>query len=200
VPLLNHLLQLRPGDPTASAMLAMLEYKQGSCKAAALHFENAAELVDSQIDALHAYAACLVRLKRFDDAAAVFQKAAALRPGDAQEIRFLASIQLMASKPQDAIATLRPLLDSKDADAPTLQLVSSAYEDAGDTPQAVDTLRQALLLAPKDTSLYLDFANVAFAHQSFQVGIDVISEGLALQPNADELYVARGILYVQLAQ
>src|SRR5580704_2822209 len=34
VPLLNHLLQLRPGDPTASAMLAVLEYRQGNCKAA----------------------------------------------------------------------------------------------------------------------------------------------------------------------
>jgi tetratricopeptide (TPR) repeat protein len=200
VPLLNHLLQLRPGDPTASAMLAVLEYRQGNCKAAAPNFERAAELVDSQIDAVHAYATCLVRLKRFDDAVAVFRKAVALRPGDAQEIRVLASIQLMGHKPQDAIATLQPLLDSNIADAGTLQLVSRAYEDAGDTPQAVATLRQALLLDPKNTSLYLDFANVSFAHQSFQVGIDVISEGLTLQPNADELYVARGVLYVQLAQ
>src|SRR5215471_5623571 len=117
VPLLNHLLQLRPGDPTASAMLAVLEYRQGNCKAAAPHFEKAAELVDSQIDALHAWATCLVRLKRFDDAVTVFQKAVALRPGDAQEIRVLASIQLMGHKPQDAITTLRPLLDSKQADA-----------------------------------------------------------------------------------
>jgi len=200
VPLLNHLLQLRPGDPTASAMLAVLEYRQGNCKAAAPHFERAAELVDTQIDALHAYATCLVRLKRFDDAVAVFQKAVALRPGDAQEVRVLASIQLMGHKPQDAISTLRPLLDSKEANADTLQLASRAYEDAGDTPQAVATLRQALLLDPKNTSLYLDFANVSFAHQSFQVGIDVISEGLTLQPSADELYVARGVLYVQLAQ
>jgi tetratricopeptide (TPR) repeat protein len=141
-----------------------------------------------------------VRLKRFDDAVAVFQKAVALRPGDAQEVRVLASIQLMGHKPQDAISTLRPLLDSKEANADTLQLASRAYEDAGDTPQAVARLRQALLLDPKNTSLYLDFANVSFAHQSFQVGIDVISEGLTLQPSADELYVARGVLYVQLAQ
>jgi tetratricopeptide (TPR) repeat protein len=30
--------------------------------------------------------------------------------------------------------------------------------------------------------------------------VDVITEGLALQPDADDLYVARGVLYVQLAQ
>src|SRR6185436_20160837 len=82
----------------------------------------------------------------------------------------------------------------------TLQLVSSAAEDAGDTPQAVSTLRQAILLEPRNVSLYLDFANIAFAHESFQVGIDVISEGMSLQPRAAPLYVARGVLYVQLAQ
>lgn len=64
----------------------------------------------------------------------------------------------------------------------------------------MSALRQALLLDPRNISLYLDFANICFAHESFQVGIDVITEGLVLQPKADDLYVARGVLYVQLAQ
>lgn len=200
VPLLNRLLQFRPDDPTANAMLAVLEYRRGNCSAATPHFAKAEELVDSQIEALHAFATCLVKLKRLDDAVTTIQKAVILRPGDPREISVLASVQLMAHKPQDALATLRPLLDAKDVGANTLQLASRAYEDSGDTPLAVSTLRQALLLQPKDTSLYLDFANICFAHQSFQVGIDVITEGLSLQPDADELYVARGVLYVQVAQ
>ena len=85
------------------------------------------------------------------------------------------------------------------ADAETLGLASAAYEKSGDTPHAVATLRQAILLAPRNIDLYLDFANIAFAHQSFQVGIDVLSDGLGLQPDAAPLYVARGVLYVQLA-
>jgi len=124
----------------------------------------------------------------------------ALRPDDPQELQLLASIQIMARQPQDALVTLRPLLDNKEAKANILQLASTAYEDTGDTPNAVSTLRQALLLEPKNTSLYLDFANICFAHESFQVGIDVITEGLILQKDADDLYVARGVLYVQLAQ
>jgi len=200
VPLLNRLLQLRPGDPTAHAMLAVLEYHQGNCVAAATHFEKAGQLLDSQLDALHAYATCLVRLKRLDEAAKTFQKAVALQPDVSRERQLLASIQLMAHKPQDALETLQPLLEAKDADANTLQLASRAYEEVRDTPQAVSTLRQALLLDPRNTSLYLDFANICFAHESFQVGIDVITEGLSLQPNAEDLYVARGVLYVQLAK
>jgi tetratricopeptide (TPR) repeat protein len=200
VPLLNRLLQLRPGDPTAHAMLAVLEYREGNCVAAATHFAKASQLLDSQLDALHAYATCLVRLKRLDEAAKTFQRAVALQPDVPRERQLLASIQLMAHKPQDALATLQPLLEAKDADASTLQLASRAYEEARDTPHAVSTLRQAILLDPRNTSLYLDFATICFAHESFQVGIDVITEGLSLQPNAEDLYVARGVLYVQLAK
>lgn len=200
VPLLNHLLELRPGDPTANAMLAVLAYQQGNCPSAISHFEQARQLLESQVDALHAYATCLARLKRLDDAAAALQKTVALRPDDPKEKQILASVQLMAHKPQDAIATLQPLLESASNDVSTLELASRAYEDAGDTPHAVSTLRQALLLDPRRISLYLDFATICFSHQSFQVGIDVITEGLTLQPKADDLYVARGVLYVQLAQ
>jgi len=200
VPLLNRLVQLRPEDPTAHAMLAVLEYRQGNCAEAAPNFEKAGDLLDSQIDGLHAYATCLVQLKRLDDATAIFQKALALRPDDPRERRVLASIQLMAKKPQDALVTLQPLLQSPDVDSKTLQLASRAYEDTGATPQAVTLLRQAILLDPKDTSLYLDFATICFNHSSFQVGIDVITDGLSVQPNSDDLYVARGVLYVQLAQ
>src|SRR5208337_1786587 len=108
VPLLNHLLQLRPGDPTANAMLAVLEYRQGNCAAAVPHFDKAGPLLDTQLDALHAYATCLVRLKRLDDAVLAFQRTVALQPDDPRERQVMASIQLMAHKPQDALATLQP--------------------------------------------------------------------------------------------
>ena len=199
VPLLNHLLQLRPGDPTSHAMLAVLEYRHGNCAAAAAHFEKAGELLDSQLDGLHAYATCLVRLKQLDGAAKVFQRTVALHPEDPQERHLLAAIQLMAHKPQDAVATLEPLLQAGDPDAETLELASAAYEDSHDTPHAVSALRQAILLDPRNVNLYLDFANISFAHQSFQVGIDVVSEGIGQQPQAASLYLARGVLYVQLA-
>jgi tetratricopeptide (TPR) repeat protein len=91
------------------------------------------------------------------------------------------------------------LLTAGNPDAGTLELASAAYEDAHDTPQAVDALRHAILLDPRNVSLYLDFANICYAHESFQVGVDVMNEGIALQPAAAPLYFARGVLYVQLA-
>jgi import receptor subunit TOM70 len=92
------------------------------------------------------------------------------------------------------------LLQASEPDADTLELAATAYEANKDTPRAVSTLRQAILLDPQNVNLYLDFANLSYTHDSFQVGIDVVSDGINVQPKAAPLYFARGVLYVQLAQ
>ena len=200
IPIMQHLLRLRPKDATTNAMLAVLEYQQGNCRAAVQHFAAAGALFESKPEGLHAYATCLVKLKRFDDAAAVLKKSLALNPTDRSERQLLAAIQLMAHKPQDALATLDPLLGSNSADAGALDLASAAYEEAHDTERAVESLRQAILLDPQNVNLYLDFAAISATHQSFQVGINVVNDGINLQPKAAPLYFARGVLHVQLAE
>ncbi len=199
IPLIKRVLRQRPGDATGHGMLAVLEYQQGNCTAAVPHFEKAGTLFDSKPEALHAYATCLVRLRRFEQAASVVGRSLELDPQNAGERRLLASLQLMAHEPQDALNTLQPLLQASSATADTLELVATAYEDSNDTPQAVSTLRQAILLDPQNVNLYLDFANVSSAHDSFQVGINVLSDGISQLPKAAPLYLARGVLYVQLA-
>src|SRR5437879_3486629 len=200
IPLLQRLLRLQPNDPTSHGMLAVLEYRRGNCPVATVHFEKAGALFDSQIEALHAYATCLVRRRKFEKATAVFQRALALNPDDQRERQLLASILLMAQKPQDALATLQPLLQGDTPDVQTLELASTAYEDIHDTERAVSRLRQAILLDPQKVNLYLDFANISSVHQSFQVGINVVNDGIGLLPKAAPLYFARGVLYVQFAE
>ena len=199
ISLLNRILKLRPDDLTTHGMLAVLEYQQGDCGAAVVHFEKAASLFASQIQALHAYGACLVKLRQFDKAREVLGRCLALKPDDRRERQVLASVQLMAHQPQPAIDTLGPLVES-DADALSLQLVSAAYEDLHDTDKAVDALRRAILLDSKNVNLYVSFAALSSTHQSFQVGIDVVNDGMSLQPAAAPLYFARGVLYVQIAE
>jgi tetratricopeptide (TPR) repeat protein len=200
IPALQHLLRLRKDDKISHGMLAVLEYKQGNCAAAVPHFEQAGDLFDSQIDALHAYAICQVKLKKVDLAAKVFERALAIAPENAEERQLLASVQLMDHQPQAAVATLMPLLKSGSPQVGALELASSAYEDAHDTERAVELLRQAILEDPTNVNLYLDFANISSVHQSFQVGINVVDDGISQQPEAAPLYFARGVLNVQLGQ
>ena len=198
--LLERVLALRPHEATSHAMLAVLAYRRGDCSSAVSHFEQSGSLLDSQPEALQAYGDCLVRLKENEKAIAVFSRVAERSNGSSAALYRLASVQMMAQHPKDALATLQPLLQQNTTDTNVLELAVAAYEADGNTPEAVRILRQAIVADPHNVNLYVDFANVSLDHQSYQVGVDMIDAGLTAEPKAAPLYVARGILYVQLAQ
>jgi len=196
--LLRHVLKLVPGDPTAHAMLAALAYKAGDCTDAVAHFQSSGAALKSQPAALRQYGICLGKLKRYEPAIAIFQELVAMSGSDPRDRLRLASLQLSNGNAAEAITTLQPALDAH-PDPGVLSLASQAYEEAKDTPKAVELLHQAIVQDPKNTELYLQFADLSMVHQSFQVGVDMMSAGLKLQPDAAALFLARGILYVQLA-
>lgn len=199
IPHLERLLRQRPQDEIGNGMLAVLEYQRGNCPEAIKRFEKTGLLFDSKPTALHAYAVCLVRVHKPSQAIPLLTRVVDQNPGDERERRLLASLQLIAHEPDDALATLAPQLSAA-SNADALDLASAAYEDKHETDKAVDLLRQAIVLDPNNVQLYVDFAAMASAHQSFQVGINVVNDGIALHPNAAALYFARGVLQVQLAQ
>jgi len=200
VPLLEHVLRLRPHDQTSHAMLAVIAYRHHDCHKCVRNFEQSGPLLDSQVGALQEYGSCLVRLKQLDQAMAAFQRALDSHPDNPDARYQLAAVQLQTGHADQTIETLTPALQSGLADDRAMELAASAYEAKGDTPQAVTTLRQAIVKNPRNTDLYLDFADLCIQHQSFQTGVDMINSGLSLQPKVAPLYLARGILYVQLAR
>jgi tetratricopeptide (TPR) repeat protein len=198
IPLLEHILRLEPKDYTSHAMLAVLAYNNGDCPSAVEHFAQSRSLLDSQPGAMQDYGVCLLRLKHTNQGIEVFQQILSLHPEDARARRGLAAVQLDAGKASDALATLEPSLKSE-PDIDTMQLASAAYEANGDTPNAVKVLRDAIVKDPRRVALYVDFANLAMNHQSFQAGVEMVNAGLKLHSEAAALYLARGVLYVQLA-
>jgi len=200
VPLLNRIAKLRPQDPTSHAMLGVLAYKQRDCASAVTHFRASRQLIDAQPVALAQFGACLMDLQQAENAVPVFEQIQRLQPEDAHARYNLAVAQLSAHHAKDVIATLQPLMQSDPPDTDVLDLASAAYEEIGDTPQAVALLRQAIVRDPKKPRYYVDFAAISFNHESFQVGVDMISAGLKQLPQASSLYVARGILHVQMGQ
>jgi tetratricopeptide (TPR) repeat protein len=199
IPLLERVLKLRPNDPTSHAMLAVLSYKKRDCATAVRHFAQSGSLLDSEAGALQEYGACLMALKETGKAIPIFERILATHPDDPRARRGLAVVQLAAEQPEAAVKTLKPLLTSGNAEVSTMQLAAAAYEANKDTPNAVKTLHDAIVKDPHDVGLYVDFANIAMDHQSFQAGIDLLNAGLNLEPKAADLYLARGVLYVQMA-
>ena len=198
--LLHRILQIQPDNATSHAMLAVLAYRRNDCKSAIRHFEASGALIWSQPAALEEYGFCLVEGCRAPDAVKVYERLVSDVPQDSRARIHLAAAQLLANEPRDALAALDPLLRQGEVDGQTLDIASHAAEKIGDTPRAVALLRKAIVLNPRQMNYYLDFATLAFDHASFQVGIDMLNVGLRHLPNAAPLYLARGILRIQLGQ
>lgn len=199
VPFLEQIVRLRPTDSVAHAMLGSLAFLRGDCGTAAEQFEASPDQLEAQPSAKLEYASCLTQLNKSDQGIAVLQSMLAADPGNGSARQAMAMIQLKAGQPREAMETLGPLLQSPNLDASTARLAAAVYEANRDTPHAVQILRDAIVRDPRNVDLYVDFANMAFTHQSFQAGVEMVNFGLKAVPGSAALYLARGVLSVQLA-
>jgi tetratricopeptide (TPR) repeat protein len=197
VPLLEKVLQLKPADETAHGMLGSLAFLRGDCATAATEFAQSWALTVSQPSALKQDAYCLLKLKRNTEALTAVRRLNELEPGNAKLIYNEALLEASEGNYHSVIAELEPLASR---DARFLDLLSEAYEATSDTPRAVATLRQAIVLNPNEPDYYVDFANLCLIHASYQVGIDMVNTGLKRLPQSSPLYLARGILYIQMGR
>lgn len=189
-----------PGDETAHEMLAVLEEKQGNCRAANEHFVLSENTTQTHPQSLEAYGYCLVQTKQPEKAVPVFERLAALLPEKTYPKYDIAVALIEAKQNEAALRILEPMLAVDQSDPDILSLASEAYEATGNTPKAVSLLRQAIVLKPATPSYYVAFARLCLDHDSFQVGIDMIDAGLTHVSNDPSLYISRGLLYAQLAQ
>jgi tetratricopeptide (TPR) repeat protein len=199
VPFLKHIVQLNPEDQVAHAMLGSLAFARGDCAIAVEYFEKSRDQIGTQQSAMLEYGICLAEINQTEKSISILQSLLASDSNNIAARRSLAAIQLKIEKPKDAIETLSPLLETGNIDSLTSQLAAAVYEANQDTPRAVQILHDAIERDPRNVDLYTDFANMAFAHQSFQAGVEMVSVGLKAQPRSATLYLARGVLYAQLA-
>jgi tetratricopeptide (TPR) repeat protein len=194
---LLHILRLDPNNQTAHSMLAMIAFAGHDCAQAVEHFQQAAQAIDGQTQALSAYGSCLTEMGRYDEAVPVLARLADLVPGTNSRYN-LALAQWKAGHVEDAGRSLQPVLDAGVADTDTLMLAADIEEAKGNTSAAIELLRTAILSSPQNPDPYLQFAMLSSSHNSFQVGIDMVNAGLKQLPGSAQLYLARGILFAQM--
>ena len=200
IPLLERILKNDSTDATAHEMIAMLQRKEGDCPKAVEHFAVISDRLEKHPASLEAYGDCLAQLKRYSDAAAIFEKLIAALPAEKYPAYDLAVV-LVASKQYDlALKALAPLLAAEPKDPDALSLASEAHEALGETPQAVELLREAIVLSPSTSDYYSLFAALCLDHDSFQTGIKMMDVGLQHVPDSAAIYLSRGLLHAQLAE
>lgn len=195
---IGRLLALQPADATAHAMSGTLAFERGDCATAESEFAQSEGAIARQTSSLESRGACLLRLKRPGEAVKIFTSLVEQQPRENRFRYKLAASQIAAGANTDAARTLESTVGKTTAEG--LDLLADAYERSGDTPKAATTLRDALVLAPESTPLYLHFTDLCLAHHSFQAGVDMLNTGIARSPKVPALYLARGILRAQLAQ
>ena len=200
LPTVQTLVKLDPTDEVAHEMLAVLEARAGNCKGAIVHFESCARSVAGHAVSLELYGSCLQQTGHAQEAIAAFQQLASLVPEQASAKYDLAVLLVGTKRYAEALTTLKSLLGPEQTDPDIFSLAAEAYEATGDTPNAVSHLRQAIVLNPKNAAYYTAFALLCLDHESFEVGIKMLTLGVQVIPLDPSLYVSRGLLYAQLAQ
>ena len=196
--MLDRILKLEPGDEVSHAMLAALAYKQGDCRSAVMQYRQSQRAIVNKPDALTQFGECLLKEQQPDESAVVLRQVVSLEPKQWWARYNLALAEMRRKRMAEAIKILAPVLDDAPVQPEALDLAAEAYETSGNTPRAVDLERKAILSQPKNETYYLHFVDLSFDHQSFAVGIDMIDTGLTQLPKSSKLYLARGILRVQL--
>lgn len=200
IPALENLLKTNPKDEVANEMLAVMEARAANCRSAIIHFQASAEAVAKHPESLELYGYCLQQTRQTQRAIAAFQQLAAIVPDKAYPKYDLAVLLVETKQYAAALKVLEPLLGPGQSDPDVWSLAADTYEAAGDTPNAVSHLRQAIVLSPQNASYYTAFALLCFDHESYDVGVHMLTLGLQQITDDSALYVSRGLLYAQLAQ
>ncbi len=196
--LLQRILVQRPDDQTAHAMLGSLSFQHGDCAAAIEHFERSLSLVQKSEEAQRELGSCLFSQGDHPKAEETFRRIAEQNPSEKNLLQ-LAVVEWKSKDFDAALNTLQPLLTPSSPGSKPFSLAAQIAEEKGDTPRAVEWLHTAILKDPSEIANYVLFAAISFNHASYQVGIDVVNAGLRQSPDAAKLYLARGVLQVQLS-
>lgn len=195
----TRILQLRPSDETAYAMLGAIEFRNGNCAGAVESYAKAPSRVNQSPPALRQYSSCLMVLGKPEEAVPVLSQLLTLQDHSQNRIA-LARAQIAAKDRPAALATLQPLIESGTKDSDVYLLAAQIAEENDATPKAVDWLRKSIELDPKNVNAYLAFSEISFNHGSFKVGIDFLNLGIQQLPSEARLYLARGVLEEQMTQ
>lgn len=193
--LLQRIVRLRPRDRTSHALLAQIAFKKGECETARTEFA-AAKPEAGEAGTLREYGACLVANRQAAAAVPVFARLRVLKPNNDAILYNSAIANFLAGQFGEAIQVLQKL-PPKDADA--YDLLAEAYAALGKTQEASQAMRHAIALKP-EPRYYADFAYLLQESGKFKEGLTVANEGLERNPNAANLYVARGVLHNELGQ
>jgi Flp pilus assembly protein TadD len=158
-------------------------------------FQRALSYAPEDLLLLNAIGLCLTRLRRFGEAAEMFDRAARFHPKDSAS-RFRKGYALaMAGQHDGAEACLQQALELDPGNAEILSNLASLALGADDAQAAQALARRALAINPQDATANTVLASVEILHRDFaaaELRMTALLEGASLPPRGRA--VAHGLL------
>jgi predicted Zn-dependent protease len=107
----------------------------------------------------------------------------------------LALCYVAIGQPARAIEILRSLKSAGKATAGVDSLLAQAYIGASQEKLAWEAFEQAMAQAPDDEKLYLFLADASMEHQSYDLGLQILSAGLKHLPRSALIHYERGVFF-----
>ena len=136
--------------------------------------------------------ATLLRMGRFDEAAAEFNEALRLEPGSARALNNLGNLLLQGGHPAAAADKYRAAVLQAPADPDAHMNLGSALADLGQLDDAEREQRAAIRLAPESPSAHFNLGDTLSRRARLAEALAEYAETLRLEGGTPQVYIAMG--------
>ena len=146
------------------------------------------------------YIQLLILKDRLDEARKLNDEVLKTKPDDEDAQIYKGEIEIRSGKPSDAINTLQAVLKNNPDNGVAHYQQGLAYEELGNTNRAEQEWRDAIRTRPDIVEAHRALAGVAIHHRDPSGLAQEADQIIALQPNAPDGYLLRGVAEIDRKQ
>jgi tetratricopeptide (TPR) repeat protein len=138
--------------------------------------------------------------RRFDVAAAEFERALTLCPDRGRVLLFLAQAQLMAQRLEPALQTIQRLVNAEPKNTDALKIQGDILYLLGREPEAEKSLLAALEVDPKHTASRYALGRIYYQQSRFTEAVPLFRQIIEQEPNHYRAHDNLALCYASLRQ
>jgi tetratricopeptide (TPR) repeat protein len=156
------------------------------------------ELLGQDVNHLYQQAGEAIQKGRLQDAAAIFERAAQLRPGDAEPLIGIAFTYIHLNRLQEAITILNRALAINPNSSEAHTNMGFAHWRMGNRDRAVQEYSIAIRMDPSNSQAHYNLGNSYLAMGSPATAIPFLEKAVQLQPNHMDALVTLGAARINM--
>jgi tetratricopeptide (TPR) repeat protein len=198
--LLEHALQVAPGNYLAHNNLGVLMWERGKADEAMAHWKESIRFAPKSADAYYKMGFVLARLGRSDEAYGYLTTAMRLAPLRSDTRFELAEVLWKQGKQEEAIAIWREAVKIPPASAKGYTRLGCAFVARNALPEAIDCFRQAVACEPGSFDAHHNLGLALWQQGQHEVALVELQEAILIQPGSVVAHMNLARIFAQQGQ